>query len=886
MMDEADEGLPRLTNEELANPYTRISYQGFEIQLWQVAHIYGVDHDMPDAEWRAGASSSDFRAFCLRQNDRDSIFSDFHAGAAIDNVTEKRPLPDSPTLPSSILANREHVYPRAHGNNDHGLDTQGLFRLIDELVDEVWSDETDEEETEHATAATGVAPLSTPYPRPLYSDNSFPPPPNPPPNRPLPPLPQQPRRDKPSGNRRGPDSTLPLLPSTPLLSRTTEPLKYSQPDCDSESSSQRTITPRTSRRQFAAKPAPRVQDVPTPAPSQPLVALPRTQETLASEPQLLTIRTALQEGPVPAASGQHLATRSKGVHDAPVQARPGQKPVAGLRMREVPRRTTSRQQLVAAPQVQEDPMRKGYGQPLAATGPQETTVRPPSRQRLVATTKEVQGALMAAAPAQQPTATPRVRDVLMRKRSEQQLLPTPKELQEEPFPASEGQLVTIRRVLREGPAPPTSVPQPMTTQVAREMAMRKGFGQQLLITSQERKMTPSERQLVTMSRMLREGPVPAESSHIVPTPRARDATMPAMSRQQLVPTPQVGEARKPTLFGQQPLPRVRDTPMHKASEQQLAHKASQQQLVNPPRAQEITMPATARPQQPQVAPTQQMRQVTMPAASGQQPVFTLPREVSMPTAGRTGPAAIPRGHGEVPMPTSRTVIERPPISLRTERSAPASVLGGYGEQMPMPMPATRRPTERPPIPQATGRAAPTSILRNHGEDSYRAHFGDSYGRRRQDSGSTESRPRLPPSLLQQPLPEFLRNPPSFLQYPPDFSQQPPESQQPARGAATGAYPQLNKSKSSANVSSAVTRPVTPTAEDGTVLTSRWSPDSSPESTMQKVKKVLSFANLRPRKSKVFRKETGNEANEATAQPGQRTSASSGSGRSSSGKTGK
>jgi hypothetical protein len=56
--------------------------------------------------------------------------------------------------------------------------------------------------------------------------------------------------------------------------------------------------------------------------------------------------------------------------------------------------------------------------------------------------------------------------------------------------------------------------------------------------------------------------------------------------------------------------------------------------------------------------------------------------------------------------------------------------------------------------------------------------------------------------------------------------------------------------------------------------------------MQRVRKVLSFAKLRPRMSKVFRQETENEANEAMAQAGQRTSASPGSGRSSSGKTGK
>jgi hypothetical protein len=39
--------------------------------------------------------------------------------------------------------------------------------------------------------------------------------------------------------------------------------------------------------------------------------------------------------------------------------------------------------------------------------------------------------------------------------------------------------------------------------------------------------------------------------------------------------------------------------------------------------------------------------------------------------------------------------------------------------------------------------------------------------------------------------------------------------------------------------------------DEPVLTSRWSPDSSPEplSKMKRVKKVLSLARLRPRKSK-------------------------------------
>lgn len=927
MMDEVNEGLPPLTDEELGNPYTRISFRGFEIQLWQVAHLYGVNHDMPDTEWRAGASSSDFRAMYSRQYHEDVAFSDLQAGVAIGHVTEKRPLPESPSLPSSILASREHLYPRTQRHGDYDLDTHGLIRLIDELVDEAWSDETDEEETEHAIAASEAAQFGTPFlcPPPLYADTSFPPPSNPPPNRPLPSLPQRPRSDRPPGNKHEAPSALLLPPNTSHSLRTTESFTYSQPDRDSESSSQRTITPRASRRQLAAKPAPRGQDVSTSAPSQRLVALPPMQEAPmpASAEQLLTIRTALREGPVPAASG-HLATRSKEFHDTPTMPeKPSQQPAAAPRMREVPMRTTSRQQLVAAPQVQEAPMRKGYDQQPVNTWAQIATIPPPPRQRLVTASKEIQGAPVPAASVQQPTATPRVRDVSMRKASEQQLV-TPRERQETPVHAApEDQLLTIRRVLREGPTPAVSIQQHAAAPRVKGVPMREGADQQLFTTPQVRKMTASERQLVTMSRMLREGPMTVEPDQLVPPPRARDATLPTMPRQQLIPTPQVAEPRAPTLLGQQPLPRVRDAPVR---------KAYQQQLEIPPRAREVTVPATSRQHQPQVAMTQQMRQVTMPTASGQQPMFTpRQRDVSMPTAraelerpaitrtvGRTGPPPISRRYGEVSMPTSGTMIERPPIALRTERSAPASVLHGYSQQVSS-MPTSRRPTERPPIPQpteradpastfggygeqvssiptarrpaerppisqSTGRAPPTSILRNHGEDSYRGPIGDSFGRRRQDSGLSETRPKLPPALSQQLLPDFLRNPPSFLQYPPDFSQQPPQNQQP--GAAMG-YPQLNKSKSSANVSSTVTRPVTPTAEDGTALTSRWSPDSSPEeSRMRKVRKALSFAKLRPPKSKVFRQEAENEANEATAPVGQRTSASSGSGRSSSGKTGK
>lgn len=125
--------------------------------------------------------------------------------------------------------------------------------------------------------------------------------------------------------------------------------------------------------------------------------------------------------------------------------------------------------------------------------------------------------------------------------------------------------------------------------------------------------------------------------------------------------------------------------------------------------------------------------------------------------------------------------------------------------------------------------------------------------------ATDSKPALP-NMLPHPLPSFLQRPPSFLQHPYE-AQSSEESggsdggnETTTRSSATPMY-----SSDSANAAQGPTTPLVavPTTEPGTrendetTLTSRWSPDSSPErsSTMKRVRRALSFARLRPRKSK-------------------------------------
>ncbi|KAK4154327.1 hypothetical protein C8A00DRAFT_14558 [Chaetomidium leptoderma] len=260
-MDRANQSVPWLTPEVQANPHTRILVNGLEVELWQVAHLYGVNHDVPDPMIRSGATSTNIRALYSRPRDEEMASSYPPSDTYAGTTTEGRPLPDSPTLPSRTSVHRGLQCSSVCDDESHGLDTHDLLRMIDELVDEAWLNEAGEEETEYATTASEAAPLGTLTdaertalsPLPLYANLSFPPPPYPPPTAPLPPLPHDERYGQ----------SLVVLPGTELSSRETELAESLEIDRDNDTASDRTITPISSRRRLATTPQTREVPMPT-----------------------------------------------------------------------------------------------------------------------------------------------------------------------------------------------------------------------------------------------------------------------------------------------------------------------------------------------------------------------------------------------------------------------------------------------------------------------------------------------------------------------------------------------------------------------------------------------------------------------------------------------
>ncbi|KAK4033053.1 hypothetical protein C8A01DRAFT_50292 [Parachaetomium inaequale] len=268
-MDRTDQRLPRLTQEELANPYTRISLDGIELQLWQVAHVYGVSHDMPSPTLRAGASSRDFRVLYSRQRDRGAASPTIPTNIGIANITEGRHVANSPIVPSSIPERREAQRPAqrvtVRGNGRDDSETHNLLRLIDELVDESWSSEEENKEPQHTTAVSVATLLGTAsnIKGIIWADPSFPPPLHPPPNRPLPLLPQRPAESRRHVTHRGPRlATLPGKAPRSTSRASPKSAEDSEPLRDDDAESERTITPSTSRRQLA--PTSRTRDVSMP----------------------------------------------------------------------------------------------------------------------------------------------------------------------------------------------------------------------------------------------------------------------------------------------------------------------------------------------------------------------------------------------------------------------------------------------------------------------------------------------------------------------------------------------------------------------------------------------------------------------------------------------
>ena len=298
-MERNERRLPRLTPEELANPCTRISLDGVEVQLWQVAHVYGISHDMPSPDLRAGASSQDFRTlYSATAPVSRGTASSTSTDTGASNVTEQRPLPSLPVLPLNIPTRRRAQRPRPRDDGRPDPDTNNLLRLIDDFADTRWPAEVEPEEPQVDTTTPAVTAIGT-TPKlegVIWADPSFPPPPHPPPNEPLPPLPPQPPQPpQPARIRQsGPRPRLRLATATApataprLLPRAVDKLpEYPESDRDDDAESERTITPRASRQQIAptVRPQPRPRDVSMPivqtAPKAP-VAGPATTTRAAS----------------------------------------------------------------------------------------------------------------------------------------------------------------------------------------------------------------------------------------------------------------------------------------------------------------------------------------------------------------------------------------------------------------------------------------------------------------------------------------------------------------------------------------------------------------------------------------------------------------------------
>ena len=212
-MDGVALSVPRLTPQELADPCTIITINGISVQLWQVAHLYGLDYDIPSLPTRSGASSTDFRRLHTRARDQRTSHSNRPTDAAAGLPAQGKHHAESPTLPPSRLATRElprelRSFRTSQSSKDEN-DTCHLLHLLDDLIDEAWSDGS-EERTRLVTAA----PASTRLETRSGSGQAYWALPGPPPTRSLPPLPLQwPSRGSghPNQRRRQTQSTVPSI---------------------------------------------------------------------------------------------------------------------------------------------------------------------------------------------------------------------------------------------------------------------------------------------------------------------------------------------------------------------------------------------------------------------------------------------------------------------------------------------------------------------------------------------------------------------------------------------------------------------------------------------------------------------------------------------------
>ncbi|KAK3689658.1 hypothetical protein B0T22DRAFT_176304 [Podospora appendiculata] len=93
--------LPQLTEEQLRNPYTAVLINNVSLQLWQVAHMYGISHDVHGHQHASGATEEDLRRLhplwqCCKENKLS------FSGTTIKPISTCSPVGSVPGLPDIL----------------------------------------------------------------------------------------------------------------------------------------------------------------------------------------------------------------------------------------------------------------------------------------------------------------------------------------------------------------------------------------------------------------------------------------------------------------------------------------------------------------------------------------------------------------------------------------------------------------------------------------------------------------------------------------------------------------------------------------------------------------------------------------------------------------
>ncbi|KAK3317890.1 hypothetical protein B0T19DRAFT_301309 [Cercophora scortea] len=93
--------LPQLTEEQLKNPYTAVLINNVSLQLWQVAHMYGISHDVHGHQHASGATEKDLRRLHpLWQRCEENKLS--FSGTTIKTISPCSPVGSAPGPPDVL----------------------------------------------------------------------------------------------------------------------------------------------------------------------------------------------------------------------------------------------------------------------------------------------------------------------------------------------------------------------------------------------------------------------------------------------------------------------------------------------------------------------------------------------------------------------------------------------------------------------------------------------------------------------------------------------------------------------------------------------------------------------------------------------------------------